>query len=379
MLTSYLSDKIPENRLREMRIQRGLTQEELADKAGVSRQTISGIESGQYGPSLSVALRIARALNSTLDSLFWLQQEEQIQELDAILPGVGHLSKGAKALVAKFSSGLVAYPVCRHDFLQEANSVITEVYNHNRVRVKIFNLDMLKRKTIFLAGCSPALAVLMQKVNNHYKDISVFWVASNSMQALKALNNGFVQGAGLHLFDEQTAEYNLPFIKKILKDKRYIVFNLCLGEQGLLVAKGNPKSIGGVGDLTRKNVRLVNREQGAEARRILDSSIRENGFKPEQIHGYNFKVGTHLEVAQAIAFGAADCGVALKSIAGHYDLDFIPFTYERYDLVFLKNYLEDPGVQALLEALNKMQVKAELQTYGYDTDITGNKLFDSCQ
>jgi putative transcriptional regulator len=61
------------NRLRVARAERNLSQTELADAVGVSRQTISSIETGQYGPSTLLALRIADALRVPISDLFWIE------------------------------------------------------------------------------------------------------------------------------------------------------------------------------------------------------------------------------------------------------------------------------------------------------------------
>jgi putative transcriptional regulator len=61
------------NRVRVGRAESDLSQEQLAQAAGVSRQTISSIETGQYTPSALLAFRIARALDMPVDRLFWLE------------------------------------------------------------------------------------------------------------------------------------------------------------------------------------------------------------------------------------------------------------------------------------------------------------------
>ncbi len=58
-------------RMKMARIERDLSQQELADLVGVTRQTIGLIEKGTYNPSLNLCLRIAKALDKTLDQLFW--------------------------------------------------------------------------------------------------------------------------------------------------------------------------------------------------------------------------------------------------------------------------------------------------------------------
>jgi putative transcriptional regulator len=58
------------NRIRELRAERGLTQQELADAIGVSRQTVNAIEGGKYSPSLEAAFRIAEVLGKKLEEVF---------------------------------------------------------------------------------------------------------------------------------------------------------------------------------------------------------------------------------------------------------------------------------------------------------------------
>ena len=58
-------------RLRAARAAKGLGQQELADLAGVSRQTINAIEQGDYNPTIRLCIAICRALDRTLDELFW--------------------------------------------------------------------------------------------------------------------------------------------------------------------------------------------------------------------------------------------------------------------------------------------------------------------
>ena len=61
-------------RMKIARIECDLTQEQLADKVGVARQTIGLIEVGNYNPSISLCIEICKALNKTLDDLFWVEE-----------------------------------------------------------------------------------------------------------------------------------------------------------------------------------------------------------------------------------------------------------------------------------------------------------------
>jgi putative transcriptional regulator len=60
------------NRVRELRARHGLTQSELGEKVGVTRQTISFIEKGDYQPSVTLALRIAKVFSESVETVFWL-------------------------------------------------------------------------------------------------------------------------------------------------------------------------------------------------------------------------------------------------------------------------------------------------------------------
>ena len=62
------------SRLKEMRTAAGLTQAELAERAGVSRKTVNTVEIGVFVPSTILALSLARALGTTVEELFWLAE-----------------------------------------------------------------------------------------------------------------------------------------------------------------------------------------------------------------------------------------------------------------------------------------------------------------
>jgi putative transcriptional regulator len=64
-------------RFRLARIEKGLSQQDLADKVHATRQTIGLIESGSFNPSLGLCIRIAKALGKTLDQLFWEEEKDE--------------------------------------------------------------------------------------------------------------------------------------------------------------------------------------------------------------------------------------------------------------------------------------------------------------
>lgn len=71
-----------ENRVKLARVEKGLTQEELADRIGVTRQTIGLIEAGKYNPTLKLCLMLARTTGKSLDDLFWVKGEKKDETHD---------------------------------------------------------------------------------------------------------------------------------------------------------------------------------------------------------------------------------------------------------------------------------------------------------
>jgi putative transcriptional regulator len=63
------------NRVEQLRIEAGLSRQELADAVGVHYQTIGYIERGEYSPSLVLALHIASVLGASVEEIFWLEEE----------------------------------------------------------------------------------------------------------------------------------------------------------------------------------------------------------------------------------------------------------------------------------------------------------------
>jgi putative molybdopterin biosynthesis protein len=172
-----------------------------------------------------------------------------------------------------------------------------------------------------------------------------------SLGGLVALRRGEAHLAGSHLLDPSTGEYNLSYIRQYLPGIPVKVVGLVGRQQGLLVLKGNPMEIQSLLDLTRSDVRFVNRQRGAGTRVLLDYQLGLLGVAPESIYGYNQEEYTHLAVAAAVASGRADTGLGIAAAAQALDLEFVPLFQEHYELVILAAFYEDRLLAPLLEVL----------------------------
>jgi putative molybdopterin biosynthesis protein len=196
-----------------------------------------------------------------------------------------------------------------------------------------------------------ALDLLANILKKRYPKYSLSSAHVGSMGGLVALKRGEAHIAGTHLLDEETGEYNIPFIQKLLPDRKVLLVNLVYREQGLLVPKGNPKSIRGFEDLTRDDIVFVNRQAGAGTRLLTDKCLRELGISPAEVKGYEREEYTHMGVASAVLTGIADTGLAILSSARALDLEFIPVAKERYDLAIPLEYFSTDMIGCILDII----------------------------
>jgi putative molybdopterin biosynthesis protein len=193
-----------------------------------------------------------------------------------------------------------------------------------------------------------------------------------SLGGLVALSRGESHLAGSHLLDPETGEYNLKYIRQVLPDIPVRVIALVGRQQGLLVARGNPKGIQSLTDLARPEVTYINRQSGAGTRVLFDYQLRLLGLSPQAIKGYHQEEFTHLAVAAAIASSRADCGLGIAAAAQALELDFIPLYQERYDLVIPRKYYDDNLLAPLLQVLESQSFKDTVSSLpGYNIDLMG--------
>ena len=363
-----------ESRLRERRQSLGLSQKQVADLAGITRQAVAAVETNQYSPATSVALQLARALHCRVEDLFSLTSSEEVVEAELV--GSRPFGGGKmRAQLTQVGDRLLARALEGSGELASlstsADGLIVAETTRNRVKIQLLKERDGVRRKLVIAGCDPAMFLAARHVRKHDTEELVPCMMGSGM-ALGALKRGEVHAAGAHFADENSSG-NLTDLKRHLGGMDCLVVTFAHWEEGFLVRRGNPKNIRSATDLAKPAVKIVNRERGSGARRLLDRQLQAAGIPAARVRGYREEVLSHLDVAWRVEAGLADAGVGVRAAAAIRGLDFVPLQRERYDLIISKAHYENlPGFRVLLDTVVGGRFRSELEALGgYDTRDTG--------
>jgi putative molybdopterin biosynthesis protein len=203
-------------------------------------------------------------------------------------------------------------------------------------------------------------------------DLDVLTLPVGSLDGLVALRQGMCTMTGCHLYDAGSGDYNSPYVRHFFPDKKMILLTLAYREQGLMVASGNPYKIRGLEDLTRPEIRFINRNHGSGTRLWLDEQLNRMGISSEQVSGYLDEAQTHTEVALAILLGRAQIGLGIQAAAASHKLDFIPLFQERYDLVMAQEQVKDQRLSPMFDTFYSGEFRRGVESLGgYDITHLG--------
>ena len=234
----------------------------------------------------------------------------------------------------------------------------------------LHSLDEIARMLVITGSHDPLLDELADIMRRKWRDSLVASSHVGSMGGIMAVKHGEAHLGGIHLLDEASGTYNVPYLKKYFPDGGVMLVECVERMQGLMVAPGNPKDIRGFADLPRLS--YVNRQKGSGTRILCDYLARENNLDTSQINGYEREEFTHTAVAAAVASGTADAGMGILSAARIYGLTFIPICPEQYDLLIAEDAFELEAVQRLLQVLKGPEFAQRLERLGgYTLDKPG--------
>jgi molybdate-binding protein/transcriptional regulator with XRE-family HTH domain len=335
--------------VRQRRLDRGWSQQELADRAGLPRATVSAIETARITPSTAAALALASALGCRVEDLFRLATAPAPAPAWAWPPpGAGRQrfwiaeSAGRRLLYPAEATHGRSFP---HDGMADGDALE-------------FRTDA-PPPTLVLASCDPAVELLVAEVART-SGVRVITYFRSSRAALELLKQGLVHAAGLHL-DGPGGAGNVAAARTALGEG-YRLVRAAEWEEGVVVAAApRAKTLRGV---IRAKPKWVGREPGSGARQCLDHLV--GAVRPHRT------ARDHHGVVEAVRGGWADAGVCPRLVAEESGLPFFSVRQEAFDLCFAERFADDPRMAALLAALRSPAYRRQLADLpGYNVQSVG--------
>jgi len=291
---------------------------------------------------------------------------------------VASLPKGQPLRVASVNKHLVAVPPDPASWgLQPTDAVLLAPIGGGtskvNAKVRLIGDGWKNPGRILLAGCDPSASLLAHSLERQGFELIVAY--ENSSHALYLLHEGLIHVAGTHLAEKASDKADLLPISKMFVHNSIAVLNYAMWKEGLIAAQDNPKKIAGIQDLSRKDVRIVNREPGAGCRRLLDDLLRKNKIATDKVRGYDRITQGQLPAARLVQSGEVDCCIGTQAAASSMGLAFLPLAEKPYLLVLRRTHLTLPPVQALIETLGRTAYRREVEAcVGYDMRMAGDRL-----
>lgn len=358
--------------VKQYRIRKGWSQEDLAEKVGVRRQAIYDIESGRYLPNTAIALRFARCFSCRVEDLF---VEREVAGTLPVHVINGQVGPDTRVVLSRIRDRLIGCPLQGSESIPFGLRSADGVMNQDGKSAQILASSEQLDQSIILLGCDPAFDILGHHISRLSPSARVHCRFASSHRAIDGLARGYAHVAGTHLHNTGKTESNVVFASQKLAGFRALVLGFSLLEEGLMVGKGNPLGIRTVADLAQPMVRFINREPGAALRVLLDDHLQRAGIDADAINGYRKEVTSHREGAYRIACNVADTALGLRAIAEAYDLGFVPIAAARCDLVIPEDMRHHPTVKILLDVLQSAVLRKEINAIpGYEGSVTGTTI-----
>ena len=285
---------------------------------------------------------------------------------------------GEKLVAVPLARGAgVITTMVRADGLLRIPSLVEGLNGGDETDVELLRPIEDIENTILCTGSHDlAIGVLEDQLKLRHPELKIAATNVGSLGGLLALQRGETHIAGTHLLDPASGVYNIPDIRRTIAKVPLVLVHLAQREQGIIVVRGNPKSIMGLRDLAKPGVRFVNRQPGSGTRVLLDHELKKLGIDATTIAGFEREEFTHMAVGVAIASGLADAGLGVRAAAVALGLDFIAIANEEYDLLVSLPFFEsERGARLLTIICSDGFKRAVADLGGYDTARAGELLY----
>jgi len=334
--------------VRKRRLQCGLTQSELAARAGVSRQLVAAVEAGRHAPAVDAALGLAAALATTVEELFAGSPPVVVSALG------GRLRDGAPLRVGRVGDRMVAAELADHGISGGGWGEPDGVVESGKLRL----FPGARPAGVVLAGCDPAFG-LAERMLDGLGAQSLLAISAPTGTALRALEGGRVHAAVVH-----GVEGDLPLPPVQVARWHVARWQVGLGVAGTLKARS-------VDSLLASGVPVAQRESAAASQQAFERARLSAGVA-DPVSGPT--ATGHLDAAR-VAATLGGAGVTTEGAARAFGLRFIPLEDHVVELWAAERWLDNAGVNALVDLLTTSAFMDRIAHYGgYDLAHCGEQL-----
>ncbi len=336
------------SRLRERRLQCGLTQAELAARAGVSRQLVAAVEAGQNAPAVDAALGLARALATTVEDLF-------APGAPGVISALGSpLREGAPLRVGRVGDRLVAAELADHGTAGAGWAKPDATIRDGALRL----FAGAAPRGLVLAGCDPALGVAEAMLEG-LGPSSLLALSAATGTGLASLARGGVHAAVVHGPGGELPKPPVPVVR----------VHLARWRVGLAVARRLERN--SLEAVLEGKAPIAQRDPGAASQQALERAVVRAGIETAPPGP---RAGGHIEAARlAATLGCA--AVTTEAAARAFDLNFLSLEEHVVQIWLAERWRDHPGVEALGNLLAASAFTERIAQFGgYDLDGCGTLL-----
>jgi DNA-binding XRE family transcriptional regulator len=334
--------------LRRRRLDCGLTQAELAARAGVSRQLVAAVEAGHNAPAVDAALRLARALAVGVEELFAPEPAPVVAALG------GRLRPGAPVRVGGVGDQLVVAEPADHGTAGAGWGMADGIVESGGLRL----FAGATPAGVVIAGCDPAVGVAEAMLRGLGPQ-SLLAISTATGTALRALKAGRVHAAVVHGPEGELPEPPVPVIR----------LHLARWQVGLAVSPrlGHPS----LEDVLEGGTPIAQRDPEAASQQALERAVERFGLSARPS---GRRAGGHIEAARIAA--TLDCAALTTEAAAHaFDLEFLALEGHTVQIWLAQRWLDHPGAGALGDLLAGAGFRQRVAQFrGYDLADCGTRV-----
>lgn len=337
-----------QSRLRDRRLACGLTQGELAARAGVSRQLVAAVEAGRNTPAVDAALAIADALATSVEDLFAEAPSEVVAALG------GRLRDGAPLRLGRVADQLVASELADHGTAGPTWARPDGVIDAGELRL----FPGARPAGTVLAGCDPAIGVAEALLGGLGAQ-SLLAISAPTGTALRALRDGRIHAAVVHGRPHDLPEPPVAVVRS----------HLACWQVGLAFP-------GEVRDRTLEGLLcgdrpVAQRDPAAASQQALERARRAAGIEATPPGP---RAAGHLDAAR-IAATLKGSAITIEGAARAFGLRFLPLEEHVVEVWTAERWLDHPGVNALADLLTTAAFTERVAQFGgYDLARCGQRV-----